>query len=168
MGNLYPIYFFIVGFGILISGLNLLLVEKFVPQSLPGGKQWAFGGFFVFSGFLLIGAEGWLPEFISTSIANSFFVVAMITGEDLSFMILLSLGVLSLLSSIILIGCLLGFLRREFKRGLSFIMVLTPNNIASTWLRSLWTNLLDDLFVIHFEWPKKALNSWIEADRGVN
>ena len=77
MGNSYPIYFFIVGFGILVSGLSLFFVEKSVPRSLPGGKEWAFGGLFVFVAFLLIGVEEWLPEFISTSVANSLFVVAM-------------------------------------------------------------------------------------------
>lgn len=55
----------------------MLSIEKSAPQSLPGGKYWALGGIFIFVGFLLIGADEWLPELISTTIANNLIAAAV-------------------------------------------------------------------------------------------
>ncbi len=58
----------------LLSGIVIIIIDRLAPLSLPGGKHWALGNIFVFIGFMLIGAEDFFHEFLSTPLANSILV----------------------------------------------------------------------------------------------
>jgi diguanylate cyclase (GGDEF)-like protein len=66
------------GLGVLFAGLILFEASRVFPESLPGGKIWAYGNFSMFLGLILLGLRAVLPNFIPILVGNGMLIAATV------------------------------------------------------------------------------------------